>query len=336
MNKFKQLNLKEREVIRNMLREKKSLREIARALGRNVSTISRELKNHRKGKNKIYLPELIQKRVTSIRQVRGSRPRLKNAIIRNYVEEKLKLGWSPEQISGRLPQDNPGLTISYEAIYQYIYARCQREGWGPKCLGEDLRVYLRRKRKRRKRKYTPHKAPKQGVIHNRVGIESRPKYIEKRKQVGHWEGDSIESRESREKLNSLVERVSGLVFISKLKDGTSLETTKAVLARFSELPKQLRRSLTLDNGKENAKHETITSKSGTKVYFCNPYSSWERGSNENTNGLIRGYLPKKTDFAKVSEKRIQEIEHLLNSRPRKRLNYLTPLEVFSKSVAFRG
>lgn len=332
---FKQLNLKEREVIRNMLWEKKSMREIARALGRNASTISRELKKHRSARNKVYAPCLIQKRVDCMRQKRGSRPRLKSNVIRNYTEEKLKLGWSPEQIAGRLSKDYPGISISHEAVYQYIYSRCQQQGWGAKCYGDDLRVYLRRKHKWRKRKYVPCQAPKQGTILNAVSIEQRPKFIEKRKQIGHWEGDSLESKKSKARLNTMVERATGLLLISKLKNGTSKETTEAVTLKLSSLPRQMRRTLTLDNGKENAEHEAITHKTGVKIYFCHPYASWERATNENTNGLIRCYLPKGTDFAKVNEKQIQKIEAVLNTRPRKRLNYLTPLEVFPKSVAVK-
>jgi len=323
---YTQLNLEDREVIQEMLYQGSTQQEIAETLGRTQSTISRELTKHKKAHNR-YRPYLAQKRTTIMRRRRGNRPRLKNLLIGSYVHEKLRLRWSPEEIAGRLPQDRPGNSISHESIYQYIYASCYREGYG-EARGEDLRIYLRRRHKRRTRKNLSYKS-RQGTIPNRISIEQRPRYIEQRQQIGHWEGDSMVSRKSRVGLNTLVERACGLVHISKIANATALETMRAVTERLGQHPASARRSLTLDNGKENADHVAITASLGTTVYFAHPYCSWERGSNENTNGLIRQYLPKGTDFAAISVAHLQFIEHQLNNRPRKRLHFQTPLEVFA-------
>ena len=329
---YEQLRMEEREEIQLGLWGKKSVREIAKELGASASTIAREIKKNVPPLHKRrYTPRLAHERAVWQRTIRHSRPRLKTKLIRQYVKEKLKLYWSPEQIAGRLPLDHPGQSVSHEAIYLYIYSQYHRQGYGS-CIGEDLRIYLRRKHKRRKRKYVLFPV-EQGHIPGRVSIVRRPQYIEKRIQQGHWEGDAMESRQSSEKLNTLVERASGVVLISKLANGTKQETTQVVMQRLGALPESLRRTLTLDNGKENAGHQEITKSLGTKCYFCNPYHAWEKGTNENTNGLIRFYLPKKTDFATVSGEQVKAIEDQLNTRPRKRLKYKTPLEVFNQGVA---
>ena len=182
---------------------------------------------------------------------------------------------------------------------------------------------MKRKHKVRKRKYILFKSG-QGQLKNRTLIDERPKEVEERKVRGHWEGDSLISRKSYVGLNSLVERVSGLVFITKIKNGKSAETTKAVVKRLSKVPLELRKTLTLDNGSENGGHEDVARQLKLNCYFAHPYHSWERGTNENTNGLIRYYLPKGTDFAKVKDEKIQDIEKKLNARPRKRLGFRTP------------
>lgn len=310
-----------------------SLREIARSLGRDPSTLSRELRRNIKGERRCYAPRMAQKRAEERIRKRGRRPRLKHRDILGYVREKLKEDYSPEQIAGTLPMRYPTLSISPEAIYRFIYAQYNRGGWG-RCIGEDLRIYLKRRHTVRKPKYVPFKAEK-GPLRNRVFIDERPEEVDEKIVPGHWEGDSMVSRQSLVGLNTLVERVTGLVCISKIRNTTADETTRAVTERLRRLPKRMRKTLTVDNGHENAGHEDITKKIKTKIFFAHPYHSWERGANENTNGLIRWYLPKRTDFATVSEERIKEIEYRLNTRPRKRLGWRTPLEVFNQSVALK-
>jgi IS30 family transposase len=251
-------------------------------------------------------------------------------VIKQMKEED----YSPEQIAGTLPMAHPGHSISPEAIYQFIYAQYRRQGWGA-CIGEDLRMYLKRKHKVRHPKFVPFQDTP-GRIKNRVFIDERPSEVDARVAVGHWEGDSMVSRQSPAGLNTLVERATGLVFITKIKDTTAVETARVVMERLRLLPPQARQTMTVDNGHENANHEQTTKDLNLKIYFAHPYHSWERGTNENTNGLIRWYLPKRTDFATISDERIREIEHRLNTRPRKRLGWRTPLEVFTQRVALKG
>lgn len=328
---FTQLRIEERELMKELLADGCSLREIGRQLGRPHTTISRELQKRSSPVTQRYTPRLAQEQVHAMAVKRGKRERLKDPFIREYVEEKLRELWSPEQISGRLSLDHPGYAVSSEAIYLYIYARCQREGWGIAVQGEDLRIYLRRKHRRRNRKKVPFTVEK-GPVRNRLSIEKRPKYIEKRKQLGHWEGDSMVSQKSKTALNTLVERGSGVVKISKLNNLTGEETKRVVKARLLPLPRSARRTLTTDNGRENSQHEAVTKDMELPWYFCHTYASHERGSNENTNGLIRQYFPKCTDFATVSEETIVFVEDQLNNRPRKRYQYLTPNEVFNRKV----
>jgi IS30 family transposase len=240
--------------------------------------------------------------------------------------------WSPEQIAGTLPQRYPDASISPEAIYQYIYAQYTRGGYGVLVGTEDLRKYLKRRHKVRKRKHIPFVTEK-GAIHGRTMIDERPVVVEARIEPGHWEGDSIVSKKSTVGLNTLVERVSGLLKMTRVEDSTSAQTTGVVTKRLQRVPEPLRKTLTVDNGHENAGHKDIMRVLGMKVYFAHPYHSWERGTNENTNGLIRHYFPKGTDFATVTEREIQAVEKRLNTRPRKRLNWRTPQQVFNHCVA---
>jgi IS30 family transposase len=328
--KYKQLSIEEREVIQMGVWQKKSIRTIAQELGRSAATISRELKRNCQEERRRYFPRLAHERTKAMICARGKRYRLKDPFVRDYVIRKLKENYSPEQIAGRLSVEFPKFKISHEAIYQYIYSQYRRQGYGD-CLSDDLRIYLKRQHKVRHRKYVPWR-PQRLKIKDAISINDRPKVIDLRKIIGHWEGDSIVSRQSKVGLNTLVERKSGLVFISKIENGTAEVTTDVVVDRFKMLPPGKRRTLTLDNGSENSGHKKITERLGTKCYFANPYHSWERGTNENTNGLIRYYLPKKTDFRLVSNERIKQVENILNNRPRKRLNWLTPLEVFNGRV----
>lgn len=330
--KYKHLTIQERETIQLMLWEKKSIRMIAKTINRSTSSISREVNKNYVPHGKRYLPRVAHKRALEKRKSRGRKDRLKNEEVRNYVITHLKKKWSPEQISGRM-QSDINQTISHEAIYQYIYNQIHRNGYGllkPNC--EDMRIYLRRKRKRRvskgarrcQRVFKP-----KGTI-----IDERPAIVEKRERLGDWESDSVESKDYKPGINTLVERQTGLVFISKLNNKTSRATTTAIVSRLMPLPLKAKQTITFDNGTENSNWSELERKTGIKTFFCHAYHSWERGTNENTNGLIRDYFPKKTDFSKIPEEEIKKVEDDLNARPRKRLGYKTPLESFS--VALRG
>jgi IS30 family transposase len=331
--KYNHLTVEEREKIQEMLWQKSSIRNIAKILSRSPSSISREI-NRNIPLQRSYRPRLAQSRALQKRKSRGRKLRLKDGFTRHYVVSKLKQGYSPEQISGRLSFEYPDRKISHEAIYQYVYSCVYRNGWGVmRPHYHDLRPYLKRRHKRRVKKGM--RKARRILRAKGPSIEIRPKEIELRKTMGHWEGDSMESKQSKYKLNTLVERKTGLVFITKIKDKTMAETNKAVVSRLSILPDNLHKTLTLDNGTENSGYKELGKAINISCYFAHPYHSWERGTNENTNGLIRWYLPKKTDFAKISEEEIKSIEYSLNTRPRKRLGWRTPLEVFNACLPNR-
>jgi len=194
---------------------------------------------------------------------------------------------------------------------------------------------LRRSHRERKKKGIGRKERKT-KIPNRVPIDQRPQAVESRTQFGHWEGDSLVSRKSLAALNSLVERKSRYLMLTKLEAKTAEATYNAVVERLGDLPSKARRTMTFDNGTENSRHEAITSAIGIKCYFARPYASWQRGTNEHVNGLIRWYLPKGTDFSKITGEQIARIEFLINNRPRKCLGFRKPIEVAAPFVALRG
>lgn len=246
---------------------------------------------------------------------------LKSKRIYSYVTGRLKLGWSPEVICGRLKYvdypDDPVLRICHETIYQWIYKKENIK------LEHPWYEYLRRKQKKRRRKggRKTHRVR----ITDRVSIHDRPKVIDKRKQFGHWEGDSIVGKGHISGLHTEYERVSSLIRFERLNRITGDEVKKAVIKIFGILPAHARRSITLDNGLEHVKHTEF----GIQTYFADPYSAYQRGGNENSNLWIRYYFPKGTDFRTITEEELRDVEYDLNSRPRKRLGYLTPLEVFN-------
>lgn len=328
--KYKHLSIWEREKIQELLWQKKSIRYVAQVLGRPPSAISREIKRNLPKELYVYTPRLAHERALFKRTCRGRVERLKTNDIREYVIRHLKEKWSPEQISGRIKIDLRE-TISHEAIYQFIYHQIYRNGWGDLKPGhEDLRIYLRRKQKRRQKKGT---RKSQRIFRPQgTSIEERPKVVEKRKRIGDWESDSVESVNHKPGVNSLLERKSGLYLISKLKNKTSLATVSAIEKRMRQFPKKVKHTMTFDNGPENQAWKLFEETTSIKSYFAHPYCSGERGSNENTNGLLRDYFPKKTDFSIISEEELLKVEYSLNTRPRKRLGYRTPLEVFSVAL----
>jgi IS30 family transposase len=323
--KYNHFTIEEREKLQSLWWQRLSVRTIAKEIGRSPSSISRELRRNFPPEHKVYTPRIAHERALVKRKCRGRKERLKNDQIRDYVFKHLRLRWSPEQISGRLKKDLNEL-ISPEAIYQYIY----HTETNHQVKGEDFRIYLRHRRRRR----VPHGARRCQRIFSLKGnsIDLRPKVVNERKRVGDWEGDSIESVEHKPGLNTLVERKIGLLFISRLKDKSSKATTQAMTDRFRFVPEKLKRTVTLDNGFENGDWQGIEKQTGLKCYYAHAYHSWERGTNENTNGLIRDYFPKKTDFDLITNEELQWVEYQINSRPRKRLNWLTPLEAWSVAL----
>jgi IS30 family transposase len=317
----------ERELIATMHWEGKGPSEIARTIGRDKGTISRELRRNASADYSCYTPCQAHKRSAQRKlTARHSRPLLKNKKIQQYVRQKMKLGWSPEIIAGRLKKN--GQSISHEAIYQFIYHRDTPDR--EQLISQLCRAHRKRRIKGKERKVRKTKIP------NRVSIAARPKAVDQRKQVGHWEGDTLISRKSKAALHSMTERVTRLLRLSKLESKSAAESNKAVAKALKNLPAKAKRTLTLDNGTENASHEELTEALGIKCYFADPYAAWQRGSNEQINGLIRRYLPKGTDFSKIDKDQIKKIEKLLNNRPRKCLGFKTPLEVARSIVALQS
>ncbi len=309
-----------------MLWAKASIRAIARALKRSPSSVSRELERNRPPERNRYTPRLAQERAMENRKKRGREDRLKNNTLREYVVAHLKIGWSPEQIAATA-KDAVGIPISHEAIYQFVYARVSKASNLTYARQEDLRPYLARHRRARMHKgmRKPYRIDK-GPL---PSIETRPCDVDERKYIGHWEDDSIVSSPTiPERLRTANERMSGIVFINKAHDRTMAEANRITIARFENLPSDLRRTLTRDRGSENVGYKELEWKLGIKCFFAHAYHSWERGSNENVNGLIRRFFPKKTDFRTISDEEIRMVERLLNSRPRKRLGWKTPYQVF--------
>jgi IS30 family transposase len=285
-------------------------------LNRHHTTIMREYKRYFVHSGERYYAFGAHIRAVIRKRKSVQRERLKSEKTRRYVENKLRLGWSPEIIAGRLKQVEVIPSVSYEAVYQYVYAQAKH-----------LIGYLPRRHPKRYTKGYVRKA-KRSKIPNRISITQRSEAINERQELGHWESDTMVSRESKTALNVLVELVSRLTRITSMNRASAEQTHKAIVKQLGKLDSRLRQSITYDNGSENTSHEQTNTRLNSESYFCEPYHSWEKGTVEQTNGLIRRYLPKKTNFADITRTDIKRIENLLNNRPRKCLNYQTPLEVF--------
>ena len=326
---YKHLLAEEREAIQRGFWEKRSIRTIAKELGRSPSSVSRELKRNFPPERNRYTPRLAHERALWKRTRRGREKRLKNNRVRVFVTAQLKRRRSPEQIAGIMRREI-GEKISHEAIYQFIYAQISYNK--PKRGFEDLRPCLRRRRKRR----IPHGARRcQRVLKPQgLSIDERPAIVGKRSCIGDWESDTVESADHAPGINTLVERKTGLVFITKLRSRKGISTRAAIIRRLAAVPARARKTITFDNGPENRDWQPVEAVTGAKCFFAHPYHSWERGTNENTNGLIRDYFPKGTDFRTISDEELAFVERELNERPRKRLGWRSPLQAFS--VALEG
>lgn len=316
---YQHLSFVEREELSVGLYSGDSVREIARQLGRSPSTLSRERRRNQIPDGYIAPQAHAQ---AARRRAADSRPKkLDQPELAAYVRRRLAETWAPEQIAGALPKAFPRkrrMRLSPETIYAWIWADKKAGG----TLWKHLRQSHRRYRKRRGGKDL------RGQIPGRVGIEKRPPSVARRRRLGHWESDMVEGARKRGYLATHVERKSRYVFVLKLPNKSAAAFNRATIRRFQKLPPQLRRTWTVDNGKEFAGFRTWEKRLGGRVYFARPYHSWERGLNENTNGLLRQFFPKHMDLRKVSQKTIDKVERLLNTRPRKCLNYRTPAEVF--------
>lgn len=315
---FKHLANADRVRIEVLLREGFKPIKIAEKLGVNRSTVSREIKI--RGTPTGYHAGIAQINYKIKREKCRPKRIIEEMPIGSHVISKIRAGWSPETISGRLKLEiDLGIRpenefVNPESIYQFVY----ESDFGKK---EKLYEYLRRGKKHRSKKHG-RKAQK-SIIPNRVFIDLRAKEIDKRKAVGHWEGDTIHYPQKKG-INSLVERKARFAILTKLERRTAKQTTKAVIER---LENHYCESLTVDNGTENIEHEKISKTLDLSVFFCHAYHSWEKGSNENLNGLVRKYLPRGTDLSQISQEDLDDIAEELNSRPRKILGFYTPKEV---------
>ncbi len=334
----KPFSLRERSIIEvRWGRDSKSITDIAKELQRNKSSISREIGGKpRKGIGKYNADAAHRKALERISK-RGNVPKTeRNDRLKSYIETKLKdERWSPEQVSIRLPREFPKdetMRIATESVYQEVYRRVHRGGNGAVKQGKlDLRPYLPRRHKRRATKGF-RKAQKTERDASLPSIEIRPTIVEQRKRIGDWEDDTLVSRQSKARIKNVTERKSGITFFGRTKDGTAAACDDVLTRKLSRLPQKVLKTLTRDRGSENREWREVEQALGVKVFFAHPYCSGERGTNENTNGLIRRFFPKKTDWSKVSDDEIERSEYLINTRPRKRHGGLTPVEVFFKAT----
>ena len=318
--KYRRLSLQDRVTIETLLAENKSRSYIAQKLGRNRSTITNELKDWLVNKKDIYKADLAH--FCALEKNRTKRPEDKINVhfkLKIFIYRGLLSGTSPELIAGQMkliyPND-PIMSISYESIYKHIY-RHRQTSLGRKLI--KLLPYHHHKRKPRRKLISDRVR-----IKDQISIDQRPAHIENRLEAGHLEGDLMIGAGQKSAIATIVDRKTRFVLIIKVDNRKSITVTREFAHYLLKHPQYLRKTMTYDNGLEMANHKWLTKKTGMDIYFAHPYSSWERGTNENTNGLIRRFLPKGTDFNKISAEQLKEIENNLNNRPRKVLGFKTP------------
>jgi transposase, IS30 family len=317
---YKHLTKDERVSIGTLLQAKFSQKEIAKQLNRHSSTISRELSRGAFKNLSGYYVIAAEKRKTAKRLLANHRFRKieNNVQLIRYVKEKLGLYWSPEQIAGRLELEFGFTILCHETIYRYIYKQ-----------HPEFKKYLRcRKGKYRRRAGTKSRL-KLLEESKKARIDKRPLIVEQRERVGDWEGDTILGKEKTIKILTHVERKSGLLLADKLETADAQNTKFKTIQRFKTISEDKKYTITYDNGSEFAEYELTGRDTKLDIYFAYPYHSWERGTNENANGLLRQFFPKGSYFANIKQKQIEAAVELINHRPRKRHNYLTPTEIFS-------
>lgn len=323
--KYKRLSLKERVIIQILLEENKTKSFISEKLKRARSTITREVNKWVQHPGETYNAELAHWNAEDDYLNKRNLDKIGTyKSLKFYVYKGLLNEWSPEQISGRIKDDYPNdavMSISHEAIYMHIYAHPQAR------LNRKL-IALLPYHKSRRRKVDRSKKRK-SRIKDQTSIEQRPLHIEDRLEIGHWEGDLMIGVGQKSAIGTLVERKARFTYIIKLKNRRSATVVEGFSKELNNLDSMFIKTMTYDNGMEMAKHKLLTKKTGVQVYFAHPYSSWERGTNENTNGLIRRYFPKGTDFNKVTEEQLKNVQDKLNNRPRKVLGFKTPNEIMA-------
>jgi IS30 family transposase len=325
----RQLSLAQREEISRGLERGDSFRVIGARIARHHSTIGREVNNN--GGRRAYRAWRADRRACELARRPKSTVFERIPRLAEFVEQKLALRWSPQQISARLNAEFPDdleMRVSPETIYQTLFVQ------GRGGLRKELAACLRSGRTRRRHRRRGSGSVNIGTLADMVMISDRPAEIEDRAVPGHWEGDLLIGKDGRSAIGTLVERSSRFVMLIALPHGRHAEQVRdALTAKVQQLPERLRRSITWDQGKEMAEHVQFTVDSGIQIYFCDPHAPWQRGSNENTNGLLRQYLPKGTDLSHHSQAELDAIADELNGRPRQTLGWLTPSEALSQLVA---
>lgn len=325
MVKYQRLSLVERIRIEKYIQLGLTKTEIAQKLKRHKSTICREI--NRWGPKKDYNCALADWCAIDERIKYRSKKIISNAKLRTFIVDHLRLKWSPEQISNKLKKlhpTEPNMQISHESIYTYIYVLARGE------MKKELISYLRQGKPKRYRKRRKIKGSR---IIDGLCIDQRDPSVEERVVPGHWESDLIIGKEQASCIGTIVERTTRFVIMVPLKTRKAIEVRKAFARELRKLPKQVRLTMTHDNGLEMAQHKLFSKQTKMVVYFAHPYSSWERGTNENTNGLIRDFFPKDTDFSEVSRYKLKKVQDLLNTRPRKVLNWKTPQEAMESVLS---
>jgi IS30 family transposase len=324
------LTLSEREEISRGIVAERSIRSMASHLGRSPSTVSREV--CRNGGYDRYRAAVADEQAW-VRARRPKRCKLANSPwLQRAVVRKLKLNWSPEQIAGWLKRTHPraeAYQVSHETIYRSLFVQARG------VLKKELLGHLRSKRTIRRSKQATQKGSDHGQIKDMISIRERPASVEDRAVPGHWEGDLI-SGSKNSHIATLVERHTRYVMLVKVANKETQTVVSALTKHAKKLPTELYKSLTWDRGKELAAHQQFTLATDIDVYFCDPQSPWQRGSNENTNGLLRQYFPKGTDLSVHSQAELNKVARQLNERPRKTLEFETPAERFSACVALTG
>ena len=312
----------QRNELSALLRAGLKQKGIAELLSKSPAAISQELKRNPASTSTGY-DAGIAKTNTKQKRIKANQRFRKienNKWLKNYIAQKIKKYWSPEQISGRLKRkwpDDRNRKIGKDSIYKFIYAE-----------KKDLVKYLRCQKGKYRRRYGARIRAKQREALKKRRIDQRPEIVEKRERIGDWEGDTIVGKERTKQILTHVERKSGLLLADKLEHSTAEETKIKTVERFKTISEKKKYTLTYDNGTTFSEHEMTEKKTGIEIYFAWPYHSWERGINENCNGLLRQFFPKKSSFAMITQEAVDEACGLINNRPRKRLGYLTPNEVF--------
>jgi IS30 family transposase len=320
VRQYKQLAIEERSTIQVGVEQGLSKRAIARLLKRPPSAVTREIA--RNGGERVYAPAQAQARYGK-RKFRRPKTLSANPELWQEVQTLMRKGWSPEQVAGMLKRMHPGEPakhVSHETIYAHIYAHPRGD------LRTQLIALLRKSHKTRKPRARGN--DRRGQLHDITPIAERPAEVETRAIPGHWEGDLIKGRYNRSAVGTLVERTSRYLILVQLDNATAPVVHKGFVREMKDVPGEIRKSLTYDRGKEMALHKHVAADLDLTVYFADPHAPWQRGSNENTNGLVRQYLPKGSDLSPYSQADLNIIAENLNTRPRKKLGFLTPQEVY--------